>query len=385
MKVVQIVFSPYPKFGGPAINYVQFHEALEARSVGFSKWAEYDPAAAVVPCVLNVRSGRDRLSSRYYRVASAERARVLAELEGAELVLLHGYYMGPFAWICLHCLAKGIPYIIIPHGIFDPWAESKTRLLKRLWMRLYGDRIIAGAACVLCSTRGEADKIAAAHKGLRLEILPWGAPSLPAPARSRAAVRAELGLAADAQVFFSIGRLHRMKRPVELARAFARCAGPRQHLLFMGPEDGVSATELLEGIPSAARSRILVRPPVFGPAKFDYYGACDFYISASHRENFNFTAVEAMGSGLPCVLSEGNDLLGELQDKPFVLPLRGDPVETLGSCLLAAAILSPERCAQLGSEARAWVNGTLARERFDEGVRRLATRLVRGGREEAGA
>jgi glycosyltransferase involved in cell wall biosynthesis len=368
MSLVQVCLSPHPSLGGPALCYQQFQDCMQGRVIGISRHAEFRSESLVLPCDLHVSCSPGRFASRYYHCDADTRARVLAALEGATLVVMHGFYTHPFVWIGRHCLERGIPLVLVPHGMFDPWSERKSHVAKRLWRLLYGNRLLDGALFLLCATKAEQAKVHARFPRLRVECLHWACPPIPATSGSRENLRKQLGVGEGDRLCLSIGRLHPMKRPVELAAAFSRVAPSNLHLLFVGPEDGVTGAQIHAAISPAVRPRVHVLPPVYGAERFGLFRAADCYVSASSRENFNFTAAEALGCGLPVVLSQGNDLLGELQGGDFVFALGEDWEASLGVALSELASLSPEEARLRGSHARAWAEEHLSPGKFHAGL-----------------
>ena len=117
---------------------------------------------------------------------------------------------------------------------------------------------------------------------------------------TRAALRAELGIPADALVFLFIGRLKRDKGVLDLARAFAVLAREDAacHLLIVGPdEDG-----LLPEIEQACAD-CYARLHVAGLSAVPehYMGASDVLCLPSFREGFPVTIIEAAATGLPAI------------------------------------------------------------------------------------
>jgi glycosyltransferase involved in cell wall biosynthesis len=121
--------------------------------------------------------------------------------------------------------------------------------------------------------------------------------------------------------------------------------------------------------------RVHLIGPVYGCDKHRYLDAADAYISISHRENFNFTAAECLASGLPVILSPGNDLAYDLADVECGWMLRdGDPPE---AAIAAAARSDAELLRAMGRNGRVWCERHLRREVFSGRVKSFALNISR--------
>lgn len=116
----------------------------------------------------------------------------------------------------------------------------------------------------------------------------------------RAALRAELGIAADAPVFLFIGRLKRDKGVLDLARAFAVLAREDAacQLLIIGPDEDGLLSEI-EQTCADCRTRLHIAGLSAVPER--YMGASDVLCLPSFREGFPVTIIEAAAAGLPAV------------------------------------------------------------------------------------
>jgi glycosyltransferase involved in cell wall biosynthesis len=117
---------------------------------------------------------------------------------------------------------------------------------------------------------------------------------------TRAAVRQQLGIAADAMVLGTIGRFSAEKGCLDLLEAFRRVAQavPRAHLVLIG--EGPLAGELER---QAAAAGIVGRVS-FVPHQTrvqPYYEALDLLVSPSHTEGISNVILEAMTFGVPVV------------------------------------------------------------------------------------
>jgi glycosyltransferase involved in cell wall biosynthesis len=147
------------------------------------------------------------------------------------------------------------------------------------------------------------------------------------------------------------------------------------HLVLVGSEDGVTFDECRSAAAhDGLHNRVHVVGPAYGDHKRGFLDASDVYLSLSHRENFNYTAAEAMAAGLPVILSAGNDLAAEVADAGcgWMLSESCDPAAAIAE---AAAIDDASRV-EMGHRARAWATEHLRFEDFATRVRRFVDEIA---------
>jgi glycosyltransferase involved in cell wall biosynthesis len=127
---------------------------------------------------------------------------------------------------------------------------------------------------------------------------------------ARAAVRAELGIGAQAPVVLFVGRVTRDKGILDLARAFGALGAefPGAVLLVVGPdEEGLGAQ--LQGL-CAGRARLVG----YTHAPERYMAAADLLCLPSYREGFGAVVIEAAAAGLPAIGSRIYGIVDAVQE-----------------------------------------------------------------------
>jgi glycosyltransferase involved in cell wall biosynthesis len=126
----------------------------------------------------------------------------------------------------------------------------------------------------------------------------------PVAADEKAALRARLGLPADRTVFVYTGRVCRSKGLIDLMQVWERLAGRGAHLLIVG--SGAGSHESCEAEVRDMASRyprsIALRGRVGNVAQ--YLQASDAFIFLSYFETFSLSILEAVCTGLPCIVSD---------------------------------------------------------------------------------
>ncbi len=338
----------------------------------------FDPAEDSSGKVENINyytTGSDILSRLAGRVKGSERSRLFDELSAASHIFLHGSFRLSASYVLDACSdrshRKSLYYI--PHGSLDPWVFEKRGLLKRLWLKRYGARLFSESRAVLAMTNNELRKIqmlAGTRKNQKVVYLPLELDSC-RQTEDRSVVRSRWGIPEDVTVCCYLGRLHAMKRPVETIDVVLSLP-EKIHLVVAGPDDSYTSAQLRQYLVAhEAADRIHVVGPVYGSEKYNLLASCDAYISLSHRENFNYTAVEAMGMGLPLILSPGNDLQGEVSHIDCGWMLKSLGLRDVQSALKDLLSISDAERILKGARGRIWVSENLSFDCFGEKLNEL--------------
>jgi glycosyltransferase involved in cell wall biosynthesis len=164
--------------------------------------------------------------------------------------------------------------------------------------------------------------------------------------------RRERGIAADEIVVLYVARFAGVKNHPMLVRAFARMMreAPRARLVLVGSGPNREATEALcaeQGI----GDRVIFTGETSFAGTADIYAAADIKVIASDYESFSFTALEAMATGLPLVVTDTQwvpRLIG-ISEGGCVVPKNDD--EAMGRALTELA-RNPALRARLGARNR---------------------------------
>lgn len=323
---------PHP--GGGAETYVDALERLPDTShERMSVSAGRSPLAAAVS-----------LPAR--RPAIARRARE------ADLVHAHGDMAAALAAGVL----RSRPSVWSSHGLhFLRRVRGPAAAVFR--RRLRG--AIAAAEVTICTSQAELDELAEVagpqlEPRLRLVLNGIALPDAVA-AQERAAARAELDLGEGTAAVLFLGQLEERKAPLDAVAAAeaARAAGHDLVLLVAG--DGPLAAEV------ERRAGPAVRALGFRDDVRRLLAAADALVLPSEREGLAMSLLEAMGHGVPVVVSDGPGNPEAVGEAGLVVPY-GD-VEALGAALGSLAANPAER-ERLGAAGRERVAGPLGEERF---------------------
>jgi glycosyltransferase involved in cell wall biosynthesis len=214
------------------------------------------------------------------------------------------------ALLCLPALACR-PSVVTLHGLnlvrrssgaSARVAAANLRLLVRAASR---------TICVSAAERDEVMAIVGRRQADRLLLIPYGIEMPDAPReKERTAVRAELGIA-DEVVFVWVGALDYPKDPVTPVHVATELAGDGLAIVLLVVGDGSLRSE----VEAAARARPgAVRVLGHRSDVGRLLAASDAFVLTSKHEGLPFSLLEAMGSGLPAIVSDypgAHDAVGE--------------------------------------------------------------------------
>ncbi|MGP8155718.1 MAG: glycosyltransferase [Candidatus Acidiferrales bacterium] len=237
-----------------------------------------------------------------------------------DFVHIYGLYdlLGPV--VAEAARARHVPYVVEPMGMFRPL--FRNLLLKHLYHRLLGRRLLRGASCVIATSAQEreefiqgelpADKIELRRNGIDLPA------SFPPPAT----FRKKFHLPANLKLILFLGRLVPKKSPDMLLEAFARWqAGdaPPAALILAGPHEAGGYLEHLRHLAShlGVQDRVRFTGPLFENDKWAAYRDADLFVLPSQNENFGNTAAESVAAGTPVIVTDQCGIA------PWIVPRAG--------------------------------------------------------------
>jgi len=340
LKVTQS-YSPFFEFGGPPVKVRALAERLALRghevTVLTADWGlekrlgEGDGKAEASP--FGRRGKSNGVTAEYlgnwwhYRALSWNPAlgRYLrARLKDFDVVHIYGLYdfFGPR--VAKECRERKIPYVVEPIGMYLPIVRNIW--LKKMYHRLWGTELLAGAAAIVATAEQERDELVAGGVATQKIVLRRNGVEGPLRSPERGLFRKNLGIADEVKVVLFLGRLAKKKSPELLLRAFAGLGqdptcktgmwGTPQRgdkgtgrsateLVFVGPDEAGMRHRLeLIARDAGVAERVHFCGALDGEAKWAAYRDADIFVLPSQNENFGNTAAEALAVGTPVIVTE---------------------------------------------------------------------------------
>lgn len=321
MKLLVVISSLDPVGGGPA-------EAVQKRSLRLEQMGHTvevltldDPRAGFLqdyPVKFHAL-GPSHGGYRYNRRLAPW---LRAHAQDYDAVLVEGIwqYASFGTWRALR--RTRVPYYVSVHGMLDPWFKRRYPL-KHLKKWLYWPwaeyRVLRDARAVLFTNESER---LLARKSFWLyradeRVVAFGTSTPPNddPGMRQRFVTAHPEVRGRRVLLF-LGRLHEKKGCDLLIQAFALCAAnhPALHLVIAGP-DQTGWMSHLQGLAEqfGVANRITWPGMVTGEAKWGALYGAEALVLPSHQENFGIVVAEALGCGVPVLISDKVNICREVE------------------------------------------------------------------------
>lgn len=372
MKLLLIVPALAPIYGGTS-NTTQ---ALAA-ALGRKGWSvDLITTDADGPGALNVSRGcwisQDKHRVRYfsrlgkweYKLSLGMFIWMLKSVKNYDVVMVNSDFNFPVLAGAMACRWRGVPFLLTPHGMLEPWAMQYKGWKKRVYyFWIERPLVLQGTMTIQALNAAEATNLAALKLKSRIVVLPNGVD--PQDAFSveidKAAFLDKFPQTQGKTLILFMHRVDPKKGLDLLARAFATVHAklPHTHVIVAGP-DNVNFTGTAKGFFAKAGSggdeAVTFTGMLEGSLKRGALAAATIFVAPSYSEGFSMSVLEAMATGLPCVITTGCNFpeAGEAQAACVVPIDSGD-----FAAALIRLIDDPVACKTMGVRAR-----NLVREKY---------------------
>ncbi|MBL8764633.1 MAG: glycosyltransferase [Phycisphaerae bacterium] len=321
MRILHVISSLDPRHGGPPAVVIRLAAAQAALEPGphdvvrtaIATYHEPEARARIEKARSAVPGG-DRVPvhslgplGRLERFAArGARSRLRDLAREFDLLYMHGVWSPVVPAGAGAARAAGVPYVIRPAGMLDPWSLRQKALKKRIAMVMGYRAMLNGALFMHTLNTDERDLIVPLGLTCPLEVIPNGVflqelTPLPDPGTFRAG-HPEVG--SDPFILF-LSRLHYKKGLDYLADAFALVVErfPRARLVVAGPDEGARGEFEAQVARLGVAARVHLVGGVYGPDKLAAFVDATCLCLPSRQEGFSVAITEALACGLPAVVS----------------------------------------------------------------------------------
>lgn len=363
MKVLHVCPYMHASAGGPPIVVQRLLEV--AGSCGWSgrvittsllcsddgKTLEKSLRASIDATVLP----RDR--PRLLGLSSAATAAIESGVADADIVHSHTLWHPLNGMVRRACRRHGRRYVLMPHGMLDPYSLSVKALRKRLYLRLSERRNLESAARVLFTTVQEEQLARMCLPWLgESEVIALGGDGPPPDVEvSPAQFRAAYPMLDNRRCMIFMGRLHPKKGLEYLLSALPEIVKtyPDVCLIVAGSGAPAYVQSVREHVASAGLSaHVIFTGMLLGDLKWAALSTSECFLLPSYQENFAIAVAEAMQMGLPVVVTERVNIWRDIESAGAGVVVEHGQLRAALATAIVDLLASPARAREMGLRAK---------------------------------
>lgn len=354
VRSVHTIGSIEPWVGGPARSVTSLCRALDQLGATTTLVTAHPPGKNLpfaVPEDLRETAEGPRRRQRF-RATVEEALR-----EGRPVVAHdHGIWLPTNHSVAASSRRLGVPRVVSPRGMLDPWALRWHGTRKKLAWMLYQRRDLQRVDLLHATSSAEAEGFRA--QGLRAPIV-----IVPNGVRVPGQVAEPPMGGAEPRVLLFLSRVHPKKGLLHLVEAWAGLDAAGWELWIAGPDEQGHEADVRSALERASRSTtspVRFLGPVTDAKRDELLARCEAFVLPTLSENFGQVVAEALAAGRPVLTTRAAPWAG-LEDhgagwwvETGTEPLREGLAELVAS--------SRERLLTMGAAGRTWIARELAWE-----------------------
>jgi glycosyltransferase involved in cell wall biosynthesis len=253
-------------------------------------------------------------------------------IRAADIVHVHTIWNPINLMVRRACARRHRPYVLMPHGMLDPYSLSVSYWRKVLYLWAIERGNLASARRIIYTTAEEA-RLAATQMSSLPEgvIIPLGGDAPDGNADELASSFIErFPKARNRRQLLFLGRVHPKKGLDRILAALPAVVGAFPDVLMTIVGDGPREfqSELSKTVAAHnLEDNVLMTGRLDGEAKWGAYASAELFLLPSRQENFAITVAEAMQMGLPLIISNKVNTWPYVRDAGSGLVLDEDRIE----------------------------------------------------------
>ena len=288
-------------------------------------------------------------------------------LDEFDLVHIHGIWEPRLHKVAVMCRKAGVPYVIAPRGMLEPWSLKQKWFKKRIARWLYQDRDLKLSAALHATAESEAEQLRRLGFKNKIIVSPNGVnvPETAVEAKAKGAIeRSEIAEGLREQRWVC-ELVYTVSGPDE--KAYEQKVKDRILALGMSYKDKDGT---IHPSPSPSPFAFIFTGPLDDAEKWTAYARADLFVLPTYSENFGIVVAEALWAGVPVITTKGTPW-AELEERKCGWWV---DLSELDSALREATSTSDLDLDLLGRNGRA-----LVEERYTWAA--VCDKMVRGYRE----
>lgn len=221
----------------------------------------------------------------------------------------------------------GIPAIHTYHTMYEDYLHYvlNGHLLRPVHVQQFTKSYLKNMDGVIAPSQRVAALLARYGVEIPMRVIPTGVDLDAISGPDKADLREKLGIAPDAQVILTLGRVAAEKKIDRILRVMPDLLTEFPKLVFVIAGDGPDADVLKEQVERLTlEDHVIFAGNIPHDQVASYYKMADFFVSASDTETQGLTYIEALGRGRKCVVYKT-----DYTDQVFNDPVYGLTFESL--------------------------------------------------------
>jgi glycosyltransferase involved in cell wall biosynthesis len=279
-------------------------------------------------------------SPHFFKRAVDARRVIYEAVRRADVVHLHTLWHPLNTISRKACARHGRKYVMMPHGMLDPYSLAQKRWRKKLYLVATERRNLEGASRLVFTAEKEEKAAKELLPWLRAgEVIPLAADIPPEVSRHDAAkiFATCFPEIASRRCILFLGRIHQKKGLERLIAALPGVIAKHPSILLVVAGDGEPSyvRQIRDRFCSAGlASHVLMTGRIAGPTKWAALACAEIFVLPSKHENFGISIAEAMHMAVPVVITNKVDSWQLVAEAKAGVILDEASIESnLGQCL----------------------------------------------------
>ena len=303
-------------------------------------------------------------------------------LKHADLVHLHTLW-NPLNTIARNaCQRHGLKYVLMPHGMLDPYSLRQKRWRKKIYLAAVERRNIQEASRLIFTTNQEQESARKRLPWLRPgEVIALGADCPPALSREACieTFASRFPQALNRRCLLFLGRIHQKKGLERLLTILPQVSQKHPDTLLVIAGSGEPG--YVESIKSLVHTQGLERQVLFtgmltGYAKYGALALAEAFLLPSKQENFAIAMAEAMHMAVPIIISNKVNSWPLVREANAGFVVEEEQIEIGFAKRIDEMLSYPEQAHRLGKRGQDYAQEHLTWQRTAEATVRLYERTL---------
>ena len=297
----------HPRFGGPSRVMVDLADALaQQEGLNVTLLTQADSGAPILenacPRVKRrVVADRSRLA-RNFSVAVSQSLRQLMDEDRPAIVHSHGLWLPVNHHSAAASRRYGVPLVVQPHGMLEPWSLAHKAMKKQLAMALFQRRDLRSAKLFVATSGAEFDSIRRLGFSQPVAIIPNG---IVPPVYEAVLLQPAAASSPKKNVLF-LSRIHPVKGLLNLVKAWSSLSNGGWKLRIAGPDEGGHLAEVLALVEQLQlHDSVEYVGEADSARKAALYKDAALLVLPTLSENFGVVVAEALSYGVPVITTRG--------------------------------------------------------------------------------